>query len=276
MGGSNMSLIRQTWLDDFYPDFKITANDLAAFEEKNKCVLPALYKKHLIERNGGRPKCSAVPVSRPTTWASDHHNIHVILGLRSSMGILDSNLLSNEWKLPVGSIVFAFSEDNAFFYFDYSQTNHSPPVKVHEPDGDLKGFKVADSYEAFVSSLYTAEAELSDKDLDDVWEETEEKWADPALFDQFIQDDDDIGHLLEGIIFYSNSEDVPWLLQKVAELSYSKHEEVRVQAAEVLTDIAAYSADEIHLEILDKTILCFTKDPNPDVRYYIEEVIQRP
>lgn len=258
--------------DDYFPVLQISTSDLEAYEDKLCIKLPILYKTHLLEKNGGKPVFNAVPTRVPTTWASDHANIHLIFGLREEEGIEDTDYLIKEWNFSAKDIViFAMSEDTAFYYFDYSSNNKYPSVKIFEPEGDLKGHLVAEDYESFIAKLYKEDYDFADDEIDAAILEEQQKWSDTKLFDKYIKEDN-LDELLSGIIFYRTTEDYNWLTQKIIDLSKSKHSAVRIEAAEVLLSIVEYSFADVDSALIKQSIEIYNLDTDPDVISYMEDI----
>lgn len=258
--------------ENYFPELKVSASDLKKYEDQRGILLPSLYKSHLIEKNGGRPVLNSLPTDVPTTWAYDYANVYLIFGLRDEEGILDTDYLVKEWEFPAKKIViFAMSEDTAFYYFDYSSKNENPSVKIFEPEGNLKGHLVADNYEEFIANLYQEDSyDFSDKTGAANLEE-QQKWSDTKIFDKYIEEDN-LEELLHGIIFYSTSDDYDWLTEKIIDLSKSNHSDIRVRAAELLLDIVEYSSEEVDSKLLMKAIVIYDRDNDPDVKSYMEDI----
>ncbi|MFS0559763.1 SMI1/KNR4 family protein [Terribacillus sp. 179-K 1B1 HS] len=264
----NTALWQGSEAEDYYPVLEITTSDIETYEDEHGIELPSLYKEHLLEKNGGRPVFDSIPTNAPTTWAYDHGNVNVIFGHRADDGILDTDILIKEWGLPENIVVFAMSEDNAFFYFDYSSQKENLSVKIFEPEGDLKAYEVAENYESFIASLYK---DPTDEEIEAALQEAEDKWSDRGLFDKYIADDN-LGELLEGITFYSTSENLNWVTQKIIDLSRSKHSAVRVAAAELILSIVEYNYEDVDSKLIAKAIEVYNRDIDPDVQSYMEDI----
>ncbi|QXE00908.1 SMI1/KNR4 family protein [Terribacillus sp. DMT04] len=267
----NTTLWQGSEAEDYYPVLKITSADLKAYEDVKGIELPSLYKEHILVKNGGKPVLDSIPTNVPTTWASDHANVNVLFGLRSDDGILDTDTLIKEWNLPENIVVFAMSEDNAFFYFDYSSQKENPPIKIYEPEGNLKAYEVAKDYETFITSLYKESLDPTDDEIEAALQENEDKWSDKGLFEKYIAEDN-LKELLEGITFYSTSEDLDWVIKKIIDLSESKHSAVRVAAAELILSIVEYNYEDINPKLIEKAIDVFDCDTDPDVQSYMEDI----
>ncbi|MCY9419403.1 SMI1/KNR4 family protein, partial [Bacillus inaquosorum] len=118
------------------------------------------------QQNGGLINFNAFPTDQETSWADDHIEVDHIRGIGRDLGILESEYLIKEWGLPQRLLLIQGDGHN-WVALDYRLTNENPPV--HYFDLELNNdFKIADSFDEFLSKLYTHEYEevQEDENLD--------------------------------------------------------------------------------------------------------------
>ncbi|CAI6278718.1 SMI1/KNR4 family protein [Bacillus subtilis] len=159
----------EIWENSEYDPFRlkdISENEIKNVEKKLNLTLPDQYKKLIIQQNGGLINFNAFPTDQETSWADDHIEVDHIRGIGKDLGILESEYLSKEWGLPQRLLLIQGDGHN-WVALDYRLTNENPPV--HYFDLELNNdFKIADSFDEFLSKLYTHEYEevQEDENLD--------------------------------------------------------------------------------------------------------------
>ncbi|MEK3710077.1 SMI1/KNR4 family protein [Bacillus sp. FSL K6-1005] len=148
------------WKNSDYDPFRlkdIREEEIKKIEKKLKLNLPEVYKKLIIQQNGGLIHFNAFPTDQETSWADDHIEVDHIRGLGKDLGILESEYLIKEWGLPQRLLLIQGDGHN-WVALDYRQTNQNPPV--HYFDFELNNdFKISDSFGEFLSKLYIHEYE---------------------------------------------------------------------------------------------------------------------
>lgn len=156
------------WESSEYDPFRlkdISDNEIKNVEKKLNLTLPDQYKKLIIQQNGGLINFNAFPTDQETSWADDHIEVDHIRGIGKDLGILESEYLIKEWGLPQRLLLIQGDGHN-WVALDYRLTNENPPV--HYFDLELNNdFKIAVSFDEFLSKLYTHDyEEVQDENLD--------------------------------------------------------------------------------------------------------------
>ncbi|MDQ4707943.1 SMI1/KNR4 family protein [Bacillus subtilis] len=153
------------WENSEYDPFRlkdISEDEIKKVEKKLNLTLPEQYKKLIIQQNGGLINFNAFPTDQETSWADDHIEVDHIRGIGKDLGILESEYLIKEWGLPQRLLLIQGDGHN-WVALDYRLTNENPPV--HYFDLELNNdFKIADSFDEFLSKLYTHEYEEDQED----------------------------------------------------------------------------------------------------------------
>ena len=155
----------EIWENSEYDPFRlkdISEDEIKKVEKKLNLTLPEQYKKLIIQQNGGLINFNAFPTDQETSWADDHIEVDHIRGIGKDLGILESEYLIKEWGLPQRLLLIQGDGHN-WVALDYRLTNENPPV--HYFDLELNNdFKIADSFDEFLSKLYTHEYEEDQED----------------------------------------------------------------------------------------------------------------
>ncbi|MCY8809316.1 SMI1/KNR4 family protein [Bacillus atrophaeus] len=155
----------EIWENSEYDPFKlkdISEDEIKNVEQELNLTLPEQYKKLIIQQNGGLINFNAFPTDQETSWADDHIEVDHIRGIGKDLGILESEYLIKEWGLPQRLLLIQGDGHN-WVALDYRLTNENPPV--HYFDLELNNdFKIADSFDEFLSKLYTHEYEEVQED----------------------------------------------------------------------------------------------------------------
>ncbi|CAF1810936.1 SMI1/KNR4 family protein [Bacillus subtilis] len=153
------------WENSEYDPFRlkdISEDEIKNVEQELNLTLPEQYKKLIIQQNGGLINFNAFPTDQETSWADDHIEVDHIRGIGKELGILESEYLIKEWGLPQRLLLIQGDGHN-WVALDYRLTNENP--SVHYFDLELNNdFKIADSFDEFLSKLYTHEYEEDQED----------------------------------------------------------------------------------------------------------------
>lgn len=153
------------WENSEYDPFRlkdISEDEIKKVEKKLNVTLPEQYKKLIVQQNGGLINFNAFPTDQGTSWADDHIEVDHIRGIGKELGILESEYLIKEWGLPQRLLLIQGDGHN-WVALDYRLTNENP--SVHYFDLELNNdFKIADSFDEFLSKLYTHEYEEDQED----------------------------------------------------------------------------------------------------------------
>ncbi|MCY7919294.1 SMI1/KNR4 family protein [Bacillus vallismortis] len=157
--------MRVIWLNIEYDPFRlkdISEDEVRKIEKELNVTLPHEYKKLIIQQNGGLITFNAFPTKHITSWADDHIQVDHMRGIGKDLGILESDCLIKEWGLPQ-KLLFIQGDGHNGVALDYRLTNENPPV--HFFDLELNNdFKIAGSFNEFLSKLYTHEYEKIQED----------------------------------------------------------------------------------------------------------------
>ncbi|MGG7220385.1 SMI1/KNR4 family protein [Bacillus sp. ATD] len=153
------------WENSEYDPFRlkdISEDEIKNVEQELNFTLPEQYKKMIIRQNGGLINFNAFPTDQETSWADDHIEVDHIRGIGKDLGILESEDLIKEWGLPQRLLLIQGDGHN-WVALDYRLTNENPPVHYFELELN-NDFKIADSFDEFLSKLYTHEYEEVQED----------------------------------------------------------------------------------------------------------------
>lgn len=129
--------------------------------------LPTSYLDLLRAQNGGTLRNRCLPTSFPTSWASDHICIDVILGVGGAWGIdLVSPRAIAEWEYPEIGVVFGItpSAGQDTVMLDYSECGPEGDPAVSYIDEDRIPRRVAGSFAEFLNGLVSCQAYGSEAD----------------------------------------------------------------------------------------------------------------
>jgi len=129
-------------------------------EETLGVRLPRRYVEILRQQNGGVLKDNCCPTSFRTSWAADHFQVDVILGVGYEDGLdAQSADLIEEWGYPNIGVVFgvtaAAGPDTVML--DYSASGSEGEPAVVYVGEDRVPRRVADSFDEFLTSLVSCE-----------------------------------------------------------------------------------------------------------------------
>lgn len=248
--------MKQFWTndsDDPYTLKKISEKDILKTEKKLGVKLPQEYKKLVLEQNGGYLICNAFPTDRPTSWAEDHIQFDHLLGIGKKEGILESDYLIKEWELPK-DIILISGDGHSWVALDYRNTTENPPVHFFDLEME-KDFKLADSFNEFISKLYIDESDDSEPDLEGLNpEDYEITYISPDDPDAITRNEvnrifeKDNGELFSNLKLFpiQNFDDLIWLLKKIETHTKSTNDvDGALELGLVLDTVATYKKNLI-------------------------------
>lgn len=121
--------------------------------------LPSAYLALMRRCNGGYLKDTAVPTSRPTSWAADHVSMSSILGVPAvgdegrygtGSGILCTPYMTREWGLPQ-RLVLLDGDGHTWTALDYRLGAGEPSVAWLDVEAGHE-LLIASSFEALLNS----------------------------------------------------------------------------------------------------------------------------
>ncbi|MCY7572346.1 SMI1/KNR4 family protein [Bacillus pumilus] len=248
--------MKQFWAnqsDDPYTLKKISEKDILKTEKKLGVKLPQEYKNLVLEQNGGYLECNAFPTDRPTSWAEDHIQFDHLLGIGKKEGILESDYLIKEWELPK-DIILISGDGHSWVALDYRNTTENPPVHFFDLEME-EDFKLADSFNEFISKLYIDESDDSEPDLEgldpDDYELTYISPDDPDAITKdevnriFEKNNEELFSNLK-LFPIQNYDDLIWLLKKIETHTNSTNDvDGALELGLVLDTVATYKKNLI-------------------------------
>ncbi|MBB6602803.1 SMI1/KNR4 family protein [Bacillus pumilus] len=248
--------MKQFWAnqsDDPYTLKKISEKDILKTEKKLGVKLPQEYKNLVLEQNGGYLECNAFPTDRPTSWAEDHIQFDHLLGIGKKEGILESDYLIKEWELPK-DIILISGDGHSWVALDYRNTTENPPVHFFDLEME-EDFKLADSFNEFISKLYIDESDDSEPDLEgldpDDYELTYISPDDPDAITKdevnriFEKNNEELFTNLK-LFPIQNYDDLIWLLKKIETHTNSTNDvDGALELGLVLDTVATYKKNLI-------------------------------
>ncbi|MDX5483664.1 SMI1/KNR4 family protein [Bacillus pumilus] len=237
--------------DDPYTLKKISEKDILKTEKKLGVKLPQEYKNLVLEQNGGYLECNAFPTDRPTSWAEDHIQFDHLLGIGKKEGILESDYLIKEWGLPK-DIILISGDGHSWVALDYRNTIENPPVHFFDLETE-EDFKIADSFNEFISKLYIdddSEPDLEGLDPED-YELTYISPDDPDAITKdevnriFEKNNEELFSNLK-LFPIQNYDDLIWLLKKIETHTNSTNDvDGALELGLVLDTVATYKKNLI-------------------------------
>ncbi|MCW4680088.1 SMI1/KNR4 family protein [Bacillus pumilus] len=248
--------MKQFWAnqsDDPYTLKKISEKDILKTEKKLGVKLPQEYKNLVLEQNGGYLECNAFPTDRPTSWAEDHIQFDHLLGIGKKEGILESDYLIKEWELPK-DIILISGDGHSWVALDYRNTTENPPVHFFDLEME-EDFKIADSFNEFISKLYIDESDDSEPDLEGLdpedYELTYISSDDPDAITKdevnriFEKNNEELFSNLK-LFPIQNYDDLIWLLKKIETHTNSTNDvDGALELGLVLDTVATYKKNLI-------------------------------
>ncbi|MCY7813230.1 SMI1/KNR4 family protein [Bacillus spizizenii] len=236
----------------------ISEDEIKKVEKKLNLTLPQQYKKLIIQQNGGLINFNAFPTNQETSCADDHIEVDHIRGIEKDLGILESEYLIKEWGLPQ-KLLLIQGDGHNWVALDYRQTNENPPV--HYFDLELNNdFKIADSFDEFLSKLYTHEYEDETHEYDNL--DFDVHTIDPNDPDAIKKEE------VEKILISKNPleihrislfpiqslEDLEWILHIIKENSIEIKGDMAFELADVLMSIVSSYTHQIKSANLRKIV----------------------
>ena len=150
-----------------YVGDKLTSQMVQTIEKEIGYKLPAFYIALLKTQNGGIPRNTNYPITKPTSWAKDHVAINGIMGIDrrkpySLLGNLGSEFMKSEWGYPdIGIYVCDCpSAGHDMIALDYRKCgeNGEPEVVHVDQEFDYKITFLSSNFEDFVKGLVPEDA----------------------------------------------------------------------------------------------------------------------
>ncbi|WP_144471188.1 SMI1/KNR4 family protein [Bacillus pumilus] len=271
--------------DDPYTLKKISEKDIMKTEKKLGIKLPQEYKNLVLEQNGGYLECNAFPTDRPTSWAENHIQFDHLLGIGKKEGILESDYLIKEWELPK-DIILISGDGHSWVALDYRNTTENPPVHFFDLEME-EDFKLADSFNEFISKLYIDESDDSEPDLEGLDpEDYELKYISPDDPDAITKDE--VNRIFEKnneelfsnlkLFPIQNYDDLIWLLKKIETHTNSTNDvDGALELGLVLDTVATYKKNLIlenkeSLETFKNIITNLNRLDSDDVEIIINQL----
>lgn len=131
-------------------------------------LLPSSYLALMRRCNGGYLTDTAVPTSRPTSWAADHVSVSAIFGIPAlgdegsdgtGRGVLCTAYMTREWGLPQG-LVLLDGDGHTWTALDYRTGAGEASVVWLDVDAEDE-LLIASSFDELLNSL-RPDAEFDD------------------------------------------------------------------------------------------------------------------
>ncbi|MCY8923042.1 SMI1/KNR4 family protein [Bacillus atrophaeus] len=273
----------EIWENSEYDPFKlkdISEDEIKNVEQELNLTLPEQYKKLIIQQNGGLIIFNAFPTDQETSWADDHIEVDHIRGIGKDLGILESEYLIKEWGLPQRLLLIQGDGHN-WVALDYRLTNENPPL--HYFDLELNNdFKIADSFDEFLSKLYTHEYEEVQEEENLEFDEIHN--IDPNDPDAIQKDE------VEKILANKNPmeihrislfpiqsfEDLEWLLNIIKDTSIKAKGDMAFELADVLMSIVSSYSHQIKSNnlrtIVQEAAQELGKSKNEDTKIILDQL----
>ena len=147
------------WGSNHYEHPPLTDEMLGRAEGALGVRLPTELIELLRIQNGGYTEGFALPMSRATSWASDHIPLDELNGIvldptvKTALNLMDTAYMTAEWDLPPQQVLLA-GAGHYWITLDY-RNGPAPSVAWIDIDGG-EDFQVADSFAAFLFNLVPA------------------------------------------------------------------------------------------------------------------------
>ncbi|MBG9768160.1 SMI1/KNR4 family protein [Bacillus vallismortis] len=271
------------WENSEYDPFRlkdISEDEIKNVEQELNLTLPEQYKKLIIQQNGGLINFNAYPTDQETSWADDHIGVDHIRGIGKDLGILESEYLIKEWGLPQRLLLIQGDGHN-WVALDYRLTNENPPVHYFDLEFN-NDFKIADSFDEFLSKLYTHEYEevQEDENLD---------------FDEILSIDpndpdaiqkEEVEKLLANknpmeihrlsLFPIQSVEDLKWLLNIIKDNSIGAQGDMAFELADVLMSIVSSYSPQIQSNnlraVVQEAVNELGKSENEDTEIILDQL----
>jgi hypothetical protein len=147
------------WRSNHYGHPPLTDEMLDLAEGALGVRLPTELIDLLRIQNGGYTEGFALPMSRATSWASDHIPLGELNGIvldpdiDTALNLMDTAYVTAEWDLPPKQVILA-GEGHYWITLDY-RSGPTPSVSWIDVDSG-EDFQVAECFAAFLSALVPA------------------------------------------------------------------------------------------------------------------------
>ncbi len=137
-----------------YKPLPVTDSIIEMAEKKLGVKLPESYIKLLKDQNGGSIIYNAHPAPKHEVFDDLFIEVEYLDGIGKNGGILDSEELIEEWKMPKGLVLFN-GDGHYWLAFDYRHTSSNPPiVYVDNNDEISQVITLARNFDDFLENLY--------------------------------------------------------------------------------------------------------------------------
>jgi hypothetical protein len=125
--------------------------------------LPAAYIALLRDRNGGVPIRRCFRTTVPTSWATDHIEVSLLLGIGFEQGVdgeLGSDYLVQEWGYPDVGLVICDTPSGGHdtVMLDYTACGPEGEPAVVYIDEDRKVYSLAGTFSDFINGLVACDS----------------------------------------------------------------------------------------------------------------------
>ncbi|MEC1270949.1 SMI1/KNR4 family protein [Bacillus vallismortis] len=250
----------EIWENSEHDPFRlkdISEDEIKNVEQELNLTLPEQYKKLIIQQNGGLINFNACPTKHITSWADDHIQVDHMRGIGKDLGILESDYLIKEWGLPQRLLLIQGDGHN-WVALDYRLTNENPPV--HYFDLELNNdFKIADSFDEFLSKLYTHEYEEVQEDENLDFDEISVDPNDPDAIqkeevEKILANKNPMEMHRISLFPIQSFEDLEWLLNIIKHNSIEAQGDMAFELADVLMSVVSSYSHQINSKNL-KTVV---------------------
>lgn len=258
--------MRKFWLDD-EDDLvldPIKKKDIILAEEKLGVELPTPYKELIKKQNGGYIKRTVLPINFSTSSVEDYIEVDSILGIGEE-GILDSQYLINEWKLP-NNLVLLNGDGHTWVAMDYRGKTKDPSIVYIDVVEEVE-VQLASSFSEFIEGLQEEDNVIEEIDLaeDEITKEQAKN---------IFKTSDDEGEILRTITNYHIDEEneIDWMLDQLTFLLDRNNSEV---IAEEIADFLIVHSnlrglmDDTRYTLLMNKLKAL---PNTDLAYKLEMI----
>ncbi|MEH7725985.1 SMI1/KNR4 family protein [Bacillus altitudinis] len=232
---------------------KIDEKKIREAEGRLGVTLPDTYKKLILEWNGGFTVRNAFPTEQPNSWAEDHVQFDHLRGIAKGDGIMTSPQLSDELELPEG-LIFISGEEDTWIAMDYRQTKEHPPIHYFDLEMGVD-FKLADTFDAFIEQLYTAEDAMVE--VVEIDEECSDLYISKEELEQIFERQDLRQQNLFKMAHYpmEKTEEIEWFFDRMKQcIQQIKDQHVLYEAATTIHSILLLNPDMQRNDLINQDL----------------------
>lgn len=154
-----------TYQGDYFGEL-MTVDGIADIEAELGYKLPVSYIELMSNQNGGYPKRTCFPTSRPNNWTEGHIALVGIMGIgrensNTLCGDMGSKFWMEEWGYPDIGVYFADcpTAGHQMFALDYRECGRSgePKIVYVDQDNDYSTIELAPDFTTFINGLMDEE-----------------------------------------------------------------------------------------------------------------------